>query len=278
MKLLFSEAPPDYANYVFPWVVWAFPEPGETPSDMFRHGFLPSARDLSRWYMARQIRVDLERFVPSSENRRVLRKGGDLRCVLVPAAEFVLADEVRGTCLRYAAERFGEGVMRMERLEGIFASAMTSHVLVCRDGDREVGWVPLLLDGGRTAFYSYAFFEPEGRVRNLGMFLMTHCVDRFARDGFRCIHLGTCYSESALYKTQFPGVEFWDGTLWRSDLSALKRMLARPGAGHLLEDSAWLGRAVPETLAELAERTPFHLPRSSIPVSQRAREGVADPG
>lgn len=259
MRLLFSEAAPDYGAYVFPWVVWAFPDPGDTPSDMFERGFLPSARDLSRWYMARQIRVDLAGFAPSSENRRVLRKGEGLSCALVPATEFVMTDAVRDTCLRYAAERFGEGVMGRERLEGTFSSAMVSHVLVCRDGDREVGWVSLLLDQERTAFYSYSFFEPEGRVRNLGMFLMTHCVDRFAHDGFRHIHLGTCYSEKALYKTQFPGVEFWDGTRWRSDLSALKRMLARTGRGHLLEDPAWLGDAVPESLDDLAARALFRV-------------------
>lgn len=259
MKLLFSEAPPDYGNYVFPWVVWAFPEPGETPSDMLGRGFLPSARDLSRWYMARQIRVDLGRFAPSSENRRVLRKSEGLRFELVPSTEFVLGAEARDTCLRYAGERFGEGVMGAERLDGLFASAMTTHVLVCHDGDREIGWTTLLLDRDRSAFYSYAFFEPEGRDRNLGMAIMTSCVARFADAGFRHIHLGTCYSGKALYKTQFPGVQFWDGTLWRNDLGALKRMVARSGPGHLLEDPEWLGKAVPETLGDLRERTLFRI-------------------
>lgn len=264
MRLLFSEAPPDYGSYVFPWVVWAFPEPGETPSDMLERGFLPSARDLSRWYMARQIRVDLPGFAPSSENRRVLRKSEGLSFELVPSTEFVLASEARGTCLRYAGERFGEGVMGPERLDGLFASAMTSHVLVCRDGGREVGWTTLLLDRDRTAFYSYAFFEPEGRVRNLGMSIMTRCVAMLADAGFRHIHLGTCYSGKALYKTQFPGVEFWDGTMWRTDLAALKRMVARTGPGHLLEDPEWLGKVVPESLEELAGRTPFTTCHSSL--------------
>lgn len=257
MKLLFSEAPPDYGHYVFPWVVWAFPESHETPSDMLDRGFLPSARDLSRWYLARQIRVNLSHFAPSSENRRVLRKSEGLVFDLVPSTEFVLGPDAKETCLRYAQERFGDGVMGEQRLEGLFASAMTSHVLVCRDGGREIGWTTLLLDRDRTAFYSYAFFEPEGRVRNLGMVLMTHCVARFADAGFRHIHLGTCYSTKALYKAQFPGVEFWDGTLWRTDLSALKRMIDRPGPGHLLEDPQWLGNAVPESLEELKERSPF---------------------
>ena len=60
MKLLFSEAKADYAHYIFPYAVWAFPEPGETPADLFAHGFLPSSRDLDRFYLCRQVRIDLE--------------------------------------------------------------------------------------------------------------------------------------------------------------------------------------------------------------------------
>ena len=78
MKLLFSEAKADYANYIFPYAVWAFPEAGETPADLFNAGFLPSSRNLDRFYMCRHVRVRLAQFTPSSENRRILRKGEGL--------------------------------------------------------------------------------------------------------------------------------------------------------------------------------------------------------
>ena len=29
MKLLFSEAKPDYGHYIFPYAIWAFPEPAK---------------------------------------------------------------------------------------------------------------------------------------------------------------------------------------------------------------------------------------------------------
>ena len=74
MKLLFSEARADYANYIFPYAIWAFPEAGETPGDLFNQGCLPSSRNLDRFYLCRQVRVNLAKFKPSSENRRILRK------------------------------------------------------------------------------------------------------------------------------------------------------------------------------------------------------------
>ena len=75
MKLLFSEHKPDYGNYIFPYAIWAVPERGESPADIFNAGFLPSSRNLDRFYLCRHVRVNLEKFKPSSENRRVLRKG-----------------------------------------------------------------------------------------------------------------------------------------------------------------------------------------------------------
>ena len=60
MKLLFSEAKADYGNYIFPYAIWAFPEAGETAADLFQCGFLPSSRELDRFYLCRQVRVASE--------------------------------------------------------------------------------------------------------------------------------------------------------------------------------------------------------------------------
>jgi hypothetical protein len=78
MKLLFSEQNSDYEHYQFPYAIWAVPETGETPADIFNAGFLPSSRNLDRFYLCRQVRVNLAKFKPSSENRRILRKGAGI--------------------------------------------------------------------------------------------------------------------------------------------------------------------------------------------------------
>ena len=95
MKLLFSEQNSDYEHYQFPYAIWAVPEPGETPSDIFNAGFLPSSRDLDRFYLCRQVRVNLAKFKPSSENRRILRKGKGIGVELVPREKFDYTPEQR---------------------------------------------------------------------------------------------------------------------------------------------------------------------------------------
>jgi hypothetical protein len=70
------------------------------------------------------------------------------------------------------------------------------------------------------------------------MFMMTSAVMEFAARGVKHLYLGTCYSERALYKTQFAGVEFFNGLRWSQDLEELKFIIQRDNGKqtpHLLE-------------------------------------------
>jgi len=133
MKLLFSEQKSDYDHYVFPYAVWAVPESGETAADIFRAGFLPSSRNLDRFYLCRQVRVNLPKFKPSSENRRILRKGAGIEVKLVPRAKFDYTPARRQFYKTYADIKFGKDVMPYERLDSLFKGKMTSHVLLFTD-------------------------------------------------------------------------------------------------------------------------------------------------
>src|SRR5882724_3425063 len=240
MKLLFSEQNSDYENYQFPYAVWAFPETGETPADIFNAGFLPSSRNLDRFYLCRQVRVSLAKFKPSSENRRILRKGAGIDMKLVPRDKFDYTPERRQFFKTYADIKFGKDVMTYERLDALFASPIISHLLVFTDleTEKEIGVATLYLEAKSLAFYYYAFYDLNYYARNLGMFMMTSAVARCAELGLRFLYLGTCYSRNALYKTQFAGAEFFNGFRWSDNLDELKYLLRReaePQHQHLLE-------------------------------------------
>jgi len=256
VKILLSEARPDYAGYVFPYAVWGFLEPSETPATALSLGFLPSGPDLSRFYLCRQVRVPLDGFRPSSENRRILRKGDGISATLLPIADFETTEERLRLCLDCATARWSAPPDRA-RIERVFHSKVTTHVLSFRDAaGAECGLVSLYLEGA-TGFYSNAFHRLDHAVENLGMFLMTETVRFLSEAGLRHLHLGTCYSTGSLYKTGFPGVQFFDGRNWSSDLTALKHMLSRQesGTGHLLEDAEYVERFLPEGLAQAAENS-----------------------
>ncbi|MBI4327850.1 MAG: hypothetical protein HY674_21680 [Chloroflexi bacterium] len=244
MKLLFSEAKADYAHYIFPYAVWAFSESGETPGDLFNQGFLPSSRNLDRFYLCRQVRVNLAKFKPSSENRRILRKGEGIDVKLVPRAGFDYTPARRQFYQTYADIKFGKDVMSFERLDALFASPIISHLLVFTDArtGTEVGTATLYVEGGELAYYYYAFYDLNYYARHLGIFMMTSAVARLAEAGWRFLYLGTCYSRNALYKTQFAGAEFFNGFRWSDNLDELKFLLRRENQEqhqHLLESAEY---------------------------------------
>jgi arginyl-tRNA--protein-N-Asp/Glu arginylyltransferase len=264
MNLLFSEADADYARYRYPYVIWALPEPGEQPADFFRRGFLPGSPQMDRFYLCRNLRVNLRRFEPSSENRRILRKGEGIQAEVVPRAQFDYSPARREAWKAFADARFGPGIMTVERLDKLMSGPVISHVL--RFADRatgqEVGAALLFVAEPEIAFYYYAFYDLGYLQRNLGMFMMTRAVELFAERGFAHLHLGTCYSERALYKTQFAGIEFFNGFRWSDNLAELRFLLQRDQASaapHLLEMVEFRDLFYPGTLADLAQLSRFRL-------------------
>jgi arginyl-tRNA--protein-N-Asp/Glu arginylyltransferase len=264
MKLLFSEQKSDYAHYQFPYSVWAVPEAGETPADIFNAGFLPSSRDLDRFYLCRQTRVNLSKFKPSSENRRILRKGAGLEVKLVPRGQFDYTAERRQFYKTYADIKFGKDIMTFERLDALFEAPVTSHLLLFRDPERgqEVGASILYLEGNELAYYYYAFYDLNYYARNLGMFMMTSAVELFAGRGCKRLYLGTCYSPNALYKTQFAGAEFFNGFRWSDDMKELKFILNRDQGRleqHLLETAEFRDEFYDGDLEKIAAASEFRV-------------------
>ena len=262
MKLLFSEQNSDYENYQFPYAVWAIPEEGETPADIFNAGFLPSSRYLDRFYLCRQVRVNLPKFKPSSENRRILRKGKGIDAQLVPRDRFEYTPEQRQFFKTYADIKFGKDVMTFERLDSLFTTPIISHLLVFTDTatGREVGVATLYVEAKALVFYYYAFYDLNYYARNLGMYMMTSAVDLFAGRGVKHLYLGTCYSQTALYKTQFTGAEFFNGFRWSGNLDELKFIIGRDKkelTQHLLETESYRERFYPGGLLKITAASPF---------------------
>lgn len=264
MRLLFSESKADYGHYIFPYAIWAFPEGEETPADLFNQGFLPSSRNLDRFYLCRQVRVDLRTYRPSSENRRILRKGQGITAKLVPRAEFDYTPQKREFYKTYTDIKFGKDVMTCERLDLLFSGKITSHLLVFTEpkSGAEVGVVTLYLEANKLAYYYYAFYDLNYYSRNLGMFMMTSAAAFFAESGFEFLYLGSCYIENALYKTQFAGAEFFNGVRWSSNLEELKYLIHRDKQEprqHLLESEEYRLAFYKDDLPQIAAASPFRV-------------------
>ena len=228
MKIFLSESLVDYSTYTFNYATYCLKESDSEIPVIYDKGFLPYSNNVSIqqevYYLARSLRVDLERFEDTSENRRVLKKidDNDPSFELIPIDDFdVEAPEFENFCMDFARARFSEEISP-ERMRYILHNKNISHVFRFYLRGETVGYVIAIVQGG-CLHYWFAFFTLEFKELSLGKWMM-HAVIRWAADQkLDHVYLGTCYGTKSLYKVRdFKGLEYFDGNRWSPDMKKLK--------------------------------------------------------
>jgi hypothetical protein len=91
---------------------------------------------------------------------------------------------------------------------------------------------------------------------------MTSAAALFAERGVKYLYLGTCYSQTALYKTQFAGAQFFNGFRWSDDLDELKFIVKRDRkelTQHLLETEEYCGKFYGGDLGKISGASTFRI-------------------
>lgn len=229
MKVVRKEFGSDYENYHFGYSIWGMLTPSDSLNEVYEQGFLPYSGQLDSTqtlYMARSIRVPLADFKLSSENRRILKNADwDFVRECVPYGEFDTGDpEFLRFCNRYFLKRHHMDIRRSGKLEAVLGAGFITDIAVYRTPEgKPSGYVFLVRDGVMSHFW-FSFYDIELVRKSLGMWLMIREVQVAKESGQKYMYLGTCYGERALYKTNFQPVEWWDGSLWSSDLQILKKL------------------------------------------------------
>lgn len=229
MRVFYSEYLKDYSSYTFSYAPYCLFESREKITEIYDAGFLPYTGNPEIehhiYYMARSLRIPLERFSPGSENRRVFRKmnGYVVESEWCDMEKIAEDEDFRRFCLNYCDRRFSEGVMTPSRLDYILHSPFATGVIRYSIDGRRAGEV-LISHNEDILHYWYCFYELEAfEDLPLGKLIMTDVIRQAAEKGYSYIYLGTCYGTEALYKVRdFRGVEFFDGSRWRTDLETLK--------------------------------------------------------
>jgi arginine-tRNA-protein transferase len=232
MKIFFSESQPDYSTYTFNYAIYCLMESTSELPAIYNQGFLPYTGNPNLgkevFYLARSLRVDLDRFDDTSENRRVNRKVEplDIQLKLIKKEDFDLqSPEFIRFCTSYAAERFHDGAMSQERLSYVLNRECASHLFEFRTENKVIGYV-LAAISDNSLQYWYAFFDTDYmKSHSLGKWLMWRVI-RWAKDNkLDYVYLGTSYGQHALYKIRdHKGLAYFDGNKWNSDLKQLKQL------------------------------------------------------
>ncbi|HEV7121508.1 MAG TPA: hypothetical protein VGN56_01625, partial [Candidatus Paceibacterota bacterium] len=111
MRLSFAEFGHEYGSYSFGYTVHGVREPQDELALLYAQGFLPYSAidtDPDLFYMSRSVRVNVSAYVPSSENRRILRKFDDaFECTYLAGDALRASPSFRSLMLAYFAARHG---------------------------------------------------------------------------------------------------------------------------------------------------------------------------
>lgn len=234
MRFFFSEFANIYETYTFAYAAYAIAESPDELSEIYRRGFLPYSGDSTEtqemYYLARSVRVNLETFAETSENRRVGRKIEPFapRVVVHAKADFDLENEhFRNLCLSCSEERFRGGGLSEARFDYILRRDTLTHIAAFHLDQVQnlpVGYVFCALVDDTMLHYWFAFYDTQHAQLNLGKWMMATML-RVAKDnGLRYAYLGTAYGAKSLYKTaDFKGIEWFNGDAdsWSGDAKAL---------------------------------------------------------
>lgn len=227
-KIFGSEHVYSYKNYTFGYALYAQRTEKESLDPIYEAGFLPYSGGhrtevKNLFYMARSARANLASFSLSSENRRVKSKFRDnnFKIIEYPASTFISNDKMMDFCLKYFNERHGPGLLTKERLMRILSYSPETFVIEYRDEkDNPLAYV-IEIHGNEFIHYWFCFYDLLLIKQSFGMYLMIDRVENAKTNGYKYCYLGTVYGNKALYKTNIPSLEYWDGSKWSVNIGQL---------------------------------------------------------
>jgi hypothetical protein len=226
VKLVFSEYPAKYEGYVFPYKVWAIEESKDERSVLLNQGFLPSRMKIGLWYLARSLRIDLQTFTESSENRRVVKNTHVFSCEVQEKSAFSLTEEKLHWVSTFAKEVAKKAEYSASSVKRIFSSHASARVMVWLSEGVEVGYSPLM-ETDRAIFYWHGFHKSDITNSGLGARMMLEAVKWAKEHGKQYAYLGTVYTNASLYKTNYKGWQFFNGFRWSNSKEELKFLIGK---------------------------------------------------
>ncbi len=175
----------------------------------------------------RALRIDLSEFVPSSENRRVLKKTAQLSLIAksVPLTDY--SWKIAKMAKDFYQSKFGKGTFSANKAREILTRDHNFNMLLeYRLDDKIVGYC-ISVETDKIIHYCYPFYRTDlsGEIKNLGMGMMLKAIIHAMDKHKKYFYLGSAQRPGDKYKLQFKGLEWFDGEKWRENTGDLKDIL-----------------------------------------------------
>lgn len=198
-----------------------------TLTTLYSEGFVFTRKGKGEMDQTRSLRIDVNKFVLSSENRRVLKKteGLDLQSVALPYSEYTW--EIGKLGKDFYEDKFGVGTFSANKIKELLTDSEKSnfnHLLLYTFENKKVGY-SIVYENSKIIHYSYPFYDRATEISNLGLGMMLRAILYAQESGKKYIYLGSAQRPTDTYKLQFSGLEWFDGKKWQTDEVELEKIL-----------------------------------------------------
>ena len=213
-------------------------------SDMYNRGYVFTRIGKGVMHQTRSVRIDLSKFGLTSENRRILKKTGNLDVTMngLPLREY---DWNLGKMAKdFYEKKFGPGIMSAQKAKEMLSDgALSSFNALLEYTLYDINQVKPEKEGSAPSsagsligyaichqnknllHYSYPFYDLEKSPADMGMGMMIRAIEYAMKAGLKHIYLGSLQRPGDTYKLQFQGLEWFDGKTWQTDLEEAKKAL-----------------------------------------------------
>jgi arginyl-tRNA--protein-N-Asp/Glu arginylyltransferase len=206
-------------------------------ADMYARGYVFTRIGKGVMHQTRSVRIDLAKFELSSENRRILKRVGEMS--LEPVKEISKDyDWSLGKLAKdFYEDKFGPGIMSAAKIKEMLTDPTKSNFdsLLAYDLKGKLCGYSICYSSRDIMHYSYPFYDMDISPKDMGLGMMIMAIQYAKETGKQFVYLGSLQRPSDTYKLQFEGLEWFDGgpptggggiRKWRTDMEEVKKILA----------------------------------------------------
>ena len=176
---------------------------------MYNQGFVFTRVAKGAMNQIESVRVRLDSFEPSSENRRILKKFDNMNISRKPLPYGDYSWEIGKLAKSFYKTRFGSEIFSANKIKELFTNPKKSNmngVLIFTIPEYGTVGYCLTFDTERILHYSYPFYDMDKTSdKSTGMAMMVKSVLWAKENGKKFIYLGSFDK----YKLQFKGTQVY---------------------------------------------------------------------
>jgi arginyl-tRNA--protein-N-Asp/Glu arginylyltransferase len=180
----------------------------------------------------RSLRINLNEFELTSENKRILKHNEELSITESPIP--MTFDEYDWEISKLAKEfyetKFGSKTFTANKARELLTNPFKSNynVLMTYMLDlKPVGYV-IAFQTEKMFHYAYPFYQLDKINSNLGMGMLLKAILHAIEGKKMYFYLGSATKPEDKYKLQFTGLEWSNGRVWNKDIAEIKKIIQAP--------------------------------------------------